>query len=137
MESHAREAGCRLIIDPTVDYDGDYGTGATRARFQTLLEFLQQDSMPGDRAEVVLDRRQKPLHSVTLVGDWFLGEAIAGETHGYRQTIFTRHAATVGAAIEEFDDEFNDLLKEQRIPAASSREAAVKQLKKLIVRRPK
>jgi hypothetical protein len=140
LEINAREAGCRLIVDPMEDYDRNYGPGATRARLQTLVEFLQQDYSPGGNVEIVLDRRQDRGHglrSVTLVGDWFVAEAVAGTTHGYRQTIFTRHAASVRSAIEEFDNEFKNLLDEQNIPAASSRDVAIQQLQELINQPPK
>ena len=61
---------------------------------------------------VVMDPAQHVEKSTTIVGDWFTAEAVSAAVgKGYRHTIFTRHAPTVRAALDEFDEEFNSLLQ--------------------------
>jgi hypothetical protein len=106
LEQHAAEAGCKLIVNPEVSYEL-YGAEARRVRLEWLLEFLRAT----ENALAVLDPTQHVEKSTTLVGDWFAAEAVsAAIAKGYRHTIFTRHAPTVRATQEEFDDEFDSLL---------------------------
>jgi hypothetical protein len=65
----------------------------------------------------------------TLVGDWFLAMTVsAKQGGGYLQTIFTRHAPSMQARIEAFDEEFEYLLKDSRWTAEYSRENAIRYL---------
>lgn len=72
------------------------------------------------------DRR----NSITIVGDWFSSEAISSkETANLREAIFTHHAATLHRQIEEFDREFEDLLRARNWQKENSREEAIQYLK--------
>jgi len=128
LEAHARLAGCRIIVDPSLKYR-EYGPEARKVRLGCLLEFLESDAVPD--VEVAINKGMPPEQSVTIVGDWFYSESVAGVIgKGYRQTIFTRHAPSMQSKIDQFDVEFEELLKERRWTAESSRKAAIAHLKK-------
>jgi hypothetical protein len=129
LERHARVGGCRLIINPYLTYD-EYGTSARISRLNSLLMFLE--TMPNDKVQVAIN--EKSLNeSVTIVGDWFAAQAVSAEQgQGYQQTIFTRHAPSISKKIEEFDQEFKELLKEWNWKPESSREVAINKIKEII-----
>lgn len=51
---------------------------------------------------------------------------------GYYQTIFTRHAPSLQARIEDFDGEFDYLLAKSNWSAGNSRQNAIREIKELI-----
>jgi len=55
LETHARAAGCDLIIDPEFCLERN-GKTATQARLHILAQFLED--MPDDRVQVVLSRQK-------------------------------------------------------------------------------
>ncbi len=123
LEQHARNAGCRLIVNPDLDYH-DYGVEARIVRLQTLLQFLK--SMPAGMIQVAINRRMDSMESVTMVDDWFFAESISSAMgEGYRQTMFTHHAPSMRAKIEAFDKVFFELIAEQGWTAENSRDEAV------------
>jgi hypothetical protein len=115
----AAQYGCDIIIDPTVELKA-YGPEARRIRLEQLRRFLlDEDRYPDVR--VAVRTRTEP-GNLLIVGDWFYAESIlpvAGA--GYRQTLLTWHAPTVWARIKEFDREFRDILKSQKIGNEQSR----------------
>ncbi len=130
LTAHVREAGCRLIIDPTIGY-AEYGPEARVVRLQCLADFL--DSMGDDLAQVAIGRHMDEQQSLTIVGDWFAAESVSGAIgQGYRQTIFTRHAPSMQSRIDLFDQEFDGLLADTGWPAEESRSRAVRTLRDLI-----
>jgi hypothetical protein len=131
LERHARQAGCRLIIDPSLTYE-KWGQVARKARLQELLEFLQK--MPDDRVEIAIKEEMDPEHSLTIVGDWFAAESISAAIgRGYRQTIFTRHAPSVMRRIEFFDQELETAQATRwQAPRTSSRQAAIREMRSII-----
>jgi hypothetical protein len=130
LEKHARVAGCRLIIDPSISYDL-FGIEARIVRLKTLLEFLE--SMPNDKVQVAINDRMNIEESVTIVGDWFHAQSVSSTMgHGYRQTIFTCHAPSMQMKIELFDQEFEELLQTLGWNAASSKNEAISLIKNLI-----
>jgi hypothetical protein len=137
LEPHAIAQGCRLILDPTRDYDKVHGPGATYARLRVLVEFLESEDLPYDKVEVAIRPRSQP-YSLTILGDWFFAETLAGVMGtGYHQTMFTRHAPTVNSRLAAFDQEFEELLKDSGIQPSSSRAAAIGLLKSLMEEAPK
>ena len=107
LEAHARFAGCKLIINPQIQYDRMWGQGAQLVRLRCLLEFL--DSM-SDRCRVAINKDMDHSESLTILGDWFAAESVtARHGQGYLQTIFTRHAPSMLSRIEAFDAEFQEL----------------------------
>jgi hypothetical protein len=133
LEKHAQVEGCRLILNPWVDYDQEHGPGVTYTRLHTLVEFLESAEPAGAKFEVAIRARDcaraRP-YCLTILGDWFLSESFAGTAGmGYQQTMFTRHAPTVRTRLETFDQEFNELLEESGIPLSSSKAAAISLLK--------
>ena len=108
LEKHVKGSGCKLIIDPTLNF-ASFGCDAKKVRLKTLLDFMYE--YKGDeRVQVVLDKRVDEHANITMVGDWFYCESITSSQQGYRQTIFTRHAPSMLERIEEFDHEFDELL---------------------------
>ena len=135
MEKHAREKGCRLIINPCLEYESygqnEQGKKAMAVRLTTLLEFLR--SMNPDKVTIALDKNLAGGENWTGLGNWFTAQALSGtQTFGYQQTIFTRHAPSVEAEIEIFDSELDELLKMQRISHESSRDEAVKKIEDVV-----
>ena len=129
MNRHAKKKGCRLIIDPRIDMPS-IGKESIRIRVETLLEFLEDDSVRN--IEVVISERARD-GNYTMIGDWFLADSkipLIGE--GYRQTFFIRHAPTTHKAAIEFDQEFNEICNEQKITPAESKDTAIQQIKKIL-----
>ena len=130
LERHAREEGCRIIVKPSIPYE-KWGPEARRVRLQTLIEFL--NSMPDDKAQVAVDETMSVEQSLTMVGNWFAAESVSATIgHGFRQTIFTRHAPSVESRAELFDKEFQELLKAAGWSAETSRAAAITLLNQVI-----
>ena len=135
MEEHAREAGCDLVLDPSVGASstmvmGKNGTrGPTMMRLKTLVEFLE--SMPDDKVRVVFQQGTID-GGVHIIGDWFASEAVVPYYKGgYRQTMFTRHAPTVLSKLRAFDNDFEDML-EDNSTGTPSRQVAIEALKDMI-----
>ena len=126
LESHASQAGCKLIVALRMDHS-KYGNKAMCARFRVLIDFLK--SMPDEKVVIAVDdgARQK---SLVAVGDWFMAESMLGKLGwGYHQSTFTRHSPTIRSAIDKFDQEIEELLQEQDTDTLRSRETAIELLK--------
>jgi hypothetical protein len=122
LERHARESGCDLIINPAIHFTGP-GREAKCARLRTLREFLADIS--DDKCRVVVSQ-SKDRGNLLLVGDWFLAESISPRKgQGYLQTVFTRHAPTVLERMQQFDAEFEELLKYFAPDGLPSRQRAI------------
>ncbi len=86
LETHARQAGCDLIIDPEFCLERN-GKTATLTRLRILAQFLED--MPDDRVQVVLSRQARS-GNLTIVGDWFSAESVSPRPgEGHRQTVLT------------------------------------------------
>lgn len=120
LEQHARGAGCRLIIDPRIDFS-KRGHQAKCQRIRILIEFLE--SWSGDDRLKVVWRDSSWAGNLLMIGDWFLAESITPMPgHGYVQTLGTWHAPTILQRIHEFDDEFERL--ERKLGSSDHRHAA-------------
>jgi len=123
LTGHAKEKGCRIVIDLDLEYQF-YGGDARCTRLECLLKFLR--SMP-DRLCQVAIANHSMRESITIVGDWFAAQSIYGKMgEGYRQTIFTRHAPTIAKMIEEFDRRFDQHLG--GVPGSRSRKNAIAEI---------
>lgn len=121
LEEHAREAGCDLILDPT-SLLNTHGPESRAVRFRMVIEYLE--SMPDDNVRVVLRGNLEP-GTLIIVGDWFVAESLAPrQGQGYMQTVFTQHGPTVLRRIREFDDRFDQCVKEARREVGESLRAA-------------
>lgn len=131
LERHAVGKGCRLIINPTLDFDEFWGPGTTCARQSVLLSFLE--SMPDEMLSVAI-LGEHPPHNVTLIGDWFVAESLAGSMkRGIEQTLLTKHAPTVRDRVGQFDKEFYELLELNGVKdEKDSRRNAIDHLKRLM-----
>ena len=133
LETHARNSGCKLMIDPTIDFS-DLGPTVTKARLTPLLEFLE--SMPDEKLQIVITSRARE-GNLTIVGDWFVAESLTPRTGlGYKQTIFSWHAPTVLRWMRRFDQEFNSLTERSNLQGISSRQLAIDTIKEIISRLP-
>jgi hypothetical protein len=131
LTEHAKQKGCRIIIDPDLKYEF-YGGDARRTRLEGLLRFLRE--LKGAPCEVAMANIAMS-ESITIVGDWFAAHSISGKMgDGYRQTIFTRHAPTIAKMIEEFDRRFTQCLYGS--PVSKSRKHAISQIKRRIAECP-
>jgi len=130
FERHAREAGCRLIIDPTLR-PKDFPDRVTTVRLETLRDALS--SLPEGRIEVAVHPRARE-GSSTIIGDWFMAESMVPRPGGYRQTVFTWHAPTVLRAVRRFDEQFEALCARGDFRDRSSRDVAVARIQEEIDR---
>jgi hypothetical protein len=128
LEEHARAAGCRLILDPTVELP-ENGPHARRVRLQTLVAFL--NSMSDEKLDVAIRPRTEPGNRL-LVGDWFSAESLTPRPGGYRQTVFTWHAPSVLRELRHFDRVFQALLRDQGLRPGSSRAVAIQKIQEII-----
>jgi hypothetical protein len=125
MEQHARQEGCRLILDP--ESVASFGKSAIDIRLKLLKEFIE--SMSADQMEVVFARKEIR-SGLIIVGDWFLADAVVPYYgNDYQKTLFTRHGPTVIRAIEMFDREFEELKREA---GTASAKAAIEHINALI-----
>jgi hypothetical protein len=128
LEKHVDECGCSLIIDPETTKNRRENE-IVKIRINILLEFLREIDHPEVKVAIANDLKE----NITLVGNWFgaLAVNLSGKEKGFKQTIFTRHAPTVQRFINSFDDEINDLLKEQKVSAEESKNYAINQLEEI------
>ncbi|MFH1198526.1 MAG: toll/interleukin-1 receptor domain-containing protein [bacterium] len=130
LQRHVDSAGCKLIINPGLKYE-KYGTDARICRLESLLKFLNE--MEDDQCWIAIKDGMDPRISVTILGNWFAAESLAGfEGAGYRQTIFTRHAPTIIEKLSEFDAEFDELLKKAKVKKEDSRRWAIEMIENII-----
>lgn len=122
---HARRWGCRLIVNPRMQYKTEE---MTVVRLRSLLQFLE--SADGQKVEVAFNEQMLDGEHRTIVGNWFLADTVAAVPRsGYYQTIFTRHAPSMEFKIEEFDDEFHRLLQQSGWDPHNSRVRAITDLR--------
>jgi hypothetical protein len=124
LEWHATRAGCKLIVDPSLEFK-NRSLDQTLARLETLLAFLE--SAKDYPVEIVLSPLARE-GSLTLVGDWFVAESLVPRPGGYLQTIFNWHAPTVSRWVQRFDELFHDLCQKQNLDPANSRKVAIEQI---------
>jgi len=133
LGAHARRCGCRIIVDPELNYKY-WGKQAKKFRLESIRNFLI--SMKSQTCEVALAHDTQ--ESLTIVGDWFAARSVRSDYgKGYTQTIFTRHAKTVTETIREFDVTFEQHLKTSYpdrpdCSRQESRQAAIDHLDKLL-----
>lgn len=112
LAEHARAGGCTLILTPLGVLQGK-SREFCASRVQPLIDFAREMHRSGQEVRVAFapyDEAAYP-ESTTLVGDWFFSQSVQGtRAQGYRNTVFTRHAATARRRVREFDQEFTDLL---------------------------
>lgn len=139
LERHAVEEGCSLIVFPEwMHYviSENYSPAAQLARFGELVEFLE--SMPDDKVCIAMDHNMKNDESITILGDWFVAEAVSrSASQGYRQSIFTRHAPSIFNRISLFDREIEELLRKDGWTRSDSRRRAITYLNGIIASIPK
>ena len=129
LEKHARTAGCRLIINPWMDYE-KYGFTARIIRLCSIIQFLRKAEIA---IEVALNDQLSESESVTIVGDWFQAESYSAKLgQGFRQTIFTRHAPSMQPRIDFFDQEFDELLNKAGWTHENSRLNVINEIKSII-----
>lgn len=104
LERHARQAGCRLILYPHLDFS-DRGPRVRVTRLQVVLDFLE--TISPDKCQAVISRWALGGNR-TILGDWFVAESMVPRAKGYRQTIFNWHAPTALRAKQEFDRTFEE-----------------------------
>jgi hypothetical protein len=120
LEKHAKAAGCRLIVDPYIDYS-HYGPQAKAARLSELIEYLNTAIASNAKIEIVAVKPERSEDHLTIVGDWFAANAISASIGtGIRQTIFTRHAPSIQDLLKDFDEEFRQHLNDMGITAEDS-----------------
>lgn len=133
LGEHAKISGYRLIIDPHLEYP-NFGPEARIVRLETLVHFLEEE-LTNKISQVAVMRESHPSKSILIVGDWFAAESVsAKEGQGYRQTVFTCHAPSMGSRIDLFDQEFAQLLAKLGWKPATSRESAIKYIQAILGR---
>jgi hypothetical protein len=132
LQRHAKERGCRLILDPVERLEAAFrrqGIVSVKARVSGLLRFLG-DKQDIPNVLVAFNDEEERTVSITLVGDWFSSEAVSsGGTRVLREALFTRDAPTVRQQLEDFDNRMRDLLAASGWDEASSRDLAILKLR--------
>jgi hypothetical protein len=134
MESHARKRGCRLLLNPYLEFE-EYGEAARASRLGVLLEFLKGIRVDNDLdyVDVALSPDLLGGENFMAVGDWFVAESLSRYTlKGFRNTVFTRHAATVREKVQQFDDDFLERLESQRLAPGESLKPAIDELERIL-----
>ena len=122
LEKHSIQEGCRLIVNPYIDYS-PYGSQAREVRLSELIDFLNSSSA---NIEIVAVRPKRAADHLTIVGDWFSAQAITATIgEGIQHTIFTRNAPSIESLIEIFDEEFNQYLTDLGIASVNSKQVAL------------
>ena len=133
LEQHARRVGCRLMIKPSVRASA-HGEFGTKTRLSLMRDFLL--GMEGSDIDVaVLPPKPKMLMSRTIVGDWFVADAVVPfRGRSYYNTIFSRHAPTVLSNIRDFDDYFRSVRRQNKKEngEVSSRKFAIEKINRAI-----
>lgn len=130
LERHARQCGCDLIFDPTVEKLNQVGPFVRQARLTVLCDFLR--SMPDEQVRVVLSP-QAAEGNVIIVGDWFYAESRSPRVgQGHVQTVFQSHAPTVLDRLRRFDREFEELQRASGLTANASRRAAIERIRAVL-----
>jgi hypothetical protein len=134
LETHASQAGARLMVFPEVSPQGLKPDPMRARRVEVLLDFLI--SPAGEKTEVVLSD-QAVGGNLLILGNWFMAGSMAPRPgQGYRHTVFNWHAPTVQKALREFDEDFNDILESQGLTPENSRQHAIVRIKALLNRLP-
>ena len=120
FEKFAREWGFKIIINLDLKFDqsGENALIIKKSRLKTLLKFFnglpESPGKPESTFEVLIDKDLDARRNVIIVGDLFMAESLAGyQGQGLKQTMFTRHAATLKKQIELFDTRFDELKDKQ------------------------
>jgi hypothetical protein len=128
LERHVRQAGCRLIIFPYIDFS-DRGSCVRLTRLSTLLEFL--DDMPAENCQVVLSDRPRDGNR-TILGDWFVAESLVPGSQGYRQTVLNWHAPAALRAARDFDHTFAEACQARGKSEDDVTAEAVREIRRII-----
>ncbi len=137
LEKHAQKAGCKIIINPYVNYESFPAHLHQRIfsiiifRLSVLSQFIQ--NMPDDKIEVAFNMTSIEGYVQIIIGNWYTSETMSqagGKDNN--QTIFTNHAPTVLSKINEFDYEFDCLIDFMDIPQGmSNKEYAMNEIDKI------
>jgi hypothetical protein len=129
LQEHAEKRGCRLIIDSVEKMNSVYkshGLEGVRTRIELLRDFLQEAVHP---VVAAINNDANRTGSITLVGDWFLSEAVSSsETRVLRQAVFTRDIRMVQRHLDDFEHQMHDLLAARGWTEADSRARAIEYL---------
>ena len=134
IEKHAKEAGCDMIIHPSLKLE-ENGEHARRTRLRILLSFLKKHA---DSQNIRVAVRPKvSRQNQLIVGDHFSAVSRAPRAGvGYTHTPITWHAASVLKQLRDFDEIFEACLENPvppRSPApAEPRQTAVEIIKEII-----
>lgn len=136
LERHARQAGCKLIIYPSLDLH-QQGKVAHTTRLIELRDFLQEFpdrnlNNPDVPLLQILIAPRLSDGSVVMIGDWFVSESVAPRTTGYRQTIINWHAPTAHQWVNRFDQQFEELRRETKVKSPDGRAEAILEIDRLI-----
>jgi hypothetical protein len=120
FEEFAREWGFRIIINLDLRFEESKENALIirKSRLNTLQKFFrglpQSPEKSGCRFEVIIDENLNKHRNIIIVGDLFMAESLAGyQGQGLKQTMYTRHAATIKKQIELFDTRFDELKNKQ------------------------
>jgi hypothetical protein len=124
LEVHAKTEGYKLILTPEYITKNDRQPIAIKARLNTIISFLEENTK--NAVVAINENGDDSVHSLTIVGDWFLAESVSfRKGDGFTNTFFTRDAAEIKRRTEDFDCELKTLLK---CTEEESREEAIKKL---------
>lgn len=131
LDRHARNAGCRLLINPELIEKTD--PRALPVRIEMLISFLE--GMPDEKVLIAVVDTGFSGGSFLALGDWVMALSHAPIKVGYRQTLFVSHAPTVLHEVTQFDEEVQATLARQKVKPRHSRRLAIQRLGEILERK--
>lgn len=128
LERHARKAGCRLLINPSILSRPN--VLAAPARLTALIEFLNSIKAENESRVAIFDGHFAD-GSLVAIGNRVMALSHTPLSIGYRQTLFTTHAPSILKEIMQFDEQLEAVLRQQGIPEDQSIDAAIERLSSL------
>ncbi len=117
LEEHVKKHYCKLILKPFSRREMNVANSQYLIlRLKALLNFLETYK---DKIDIVIipEHNSFKKRNILLVGKYFYAESNKHSTQGWKNTSFK--SEKIQKRINEFDDEFYQILSEMKLPAAS------------------
>ena len=107
LETHAQEAGFKLLISPNIWY---FGESQRKLRLQYLLEFIEDAAASVTPCEIVLQEINRR-ENTTMIGNFLLLKSHSATTGGFRDTLINTDHQVVTYHLREFENRFYSALR--------------------------
>jgi hypothetical protein len=128
FEKAARKFGCKLILNPRVDYPA---LPEKRIRLRTLRMFLDDPRSDG-KIQAIPTSDKEFDGNLTIFGDWWAAESLLLRKRGFREATFIRHPWAVKRFSDGFDEEFDQLCRNRGVQPEDSRKLSIEEIDKAL-----